>query len=81
MIHWMVSRTRRTMQVHHIRIFLDDGNCELVSGPSLRARFLVNVLKSTIITLVCPMDRPNDLNIRSLTRAFSDTDLPNKIDQ
>ncbi|KAJ6716969.1 HEPARAN-ALPHA-GLUCOSAMINIDE N-ACETYLTRANSFERASE-LIKE ISOFORM X1 [Salix koriyanagi] len=90
MIHWMVyfcdvhaDSTRRTMQVHHIRIFLDDGNCELVSGPSLRARILVNVLKSTIITLVnvlkstiitlvCPMDRPNDLNIRSLTRAFSD---------
>ncbi|KAJ6692912.1 hypothetical protein OIU79_014612 [Salix purpurea] len=66
---------------HHIRIFLDDGNCELVSGPSLRARILVNVLKSTIITSVCPMDRPNDLNIRSLTRAFSDFDLPNKNDQ
>ncbi|KAJ6386102.1 hypothetical protein OIU77_029130 [Salix suchowensis] len=99
MIHWIVyfcdvhaDSTRRTMQVHHIRIFLDDGNCELVSGPSLRARFLVNVLKSTIITLVnvlkstiitlvCPMDRPNDLNIRSLTRAFSDFDLPNKNDQ
>ncbi|KAJ6671556.1 HEPARAN-ALPHA-GLUCOSAMINIDE N-ACETYLTRANSFERASE-LIKE ISOFORM X1 [Salix viminalis] len=66
---------------HHIRIFLDDGNCELVYGPSLRARILVNVLKSTIITLVYPMDRPNDLNIRSLTRAFSDIDLPSKIDQ
>uniref|UniRef100_A0A6N2L4Y0 Heparan-alpha-glucosaminide N-acetyltransferase catalytic domain-containing protein n=1 Tax=Salix viminalis TaxID=40686 RepID=A0A6N2L4Y0_SALVM len=66
---------------HHIRIFLDDGNCELVYGPSLRARILVNVLKSTIITLVCLMDRPNDLDIRSLTRAFSDIDLPSKIDQ
>ncbi|KAJ6310880.1 hypothetical protein OIU76_015572 [Salix suchowensis] len=78
MIHWIHTKDNAG---HHIRIFLDDGNCELVSGPSLRDRFLVNVLKSTIINLVYPMDRPNDLNIRSLTRAFSDIDLPNKIDQ